>query len=82
MGARPAWFLATALLPPGAPDSLPAAIFNQITSACEALEIELVGGHTEITIGLDRPIIIGAMLGKPRGMRSCAERTSSPATSY
>lgn len=64
MGARPAWFLATALLPPGAPDSLPATIFDQITSACEALEIELVGGHTEITIGLDRPIIVGAMLGE------------------
>lgn len=64
MGARPAWFLATALLPPGAPDSLPATIFHQITSACDALEIELVGGHTEITVGLDRPIVVGAMLGE------------------
>lgn len=64
MGARPAWFLATALLPPGAPDSLAAAIFDQITSACDALAIELVGGHTEITMGLDRPIIVGAMLGE------------------
>jgi hydrogenase maturation factor len=64
MGARPAWFLATALLPPGAPEGLAAAIFDQIIGACDALEIELVGGHTEITIGLDRPIIVGAMLGE------------------
>ncbi len=64
MGARPAWFLATALLPPGAPDALPGAIFDQITAACAGLGIELVGGHTEVTVGIERPIIVGAMLGE------------------
>jgi len=64
MGARPAWVMATALLPPGAPDDLPATIFEQILRAAAALEIELVGGHTEVTMGLDRPIVIGAMLGE------------------
>lgn len=64
MGARPAWFLATALLPPGAPGTLPATIFDQINAACDTLGIELVGGHTEVTIGLDRPIIVGMMLGE------------------
>jgi hydrogenase expression/formation protein HypE len=64
MGARPAWFLATALLPPGAPDALPGIIFDQLTAACTGLGIELVGGHTEVTLGLDRPIVIGAMLGE------------------
>ena len=64
MGARPSWFLATALLPPGAPDSMPATIFDQISAACDELEIELVGGHTEVTIGLDRPMVVGAMLGE------------------
>jgi hydrogenase maturation factor len=64
MGARPAWFLATALLPAGAPDSLPGEIFDDLQSACAALGIELVGGHTEVTIGIDRPMIVGAMLGE------------------
>lgn len=64
MGARPAWFMATALLPPGAPESLARTIFDQLTSACATLGVELVGGHTEITIGLDRPVIVGAMLGE------------------
>jgi hydrogenase maturation factor len=64
MGARPAWFLATALLPAGAPDNLPGQIFDDLQLACAALEIELVGGHTEVTLGIDRPIIIGAMLGE------------------
>ena len=64
MGAEPKWLLATALLPPGAPDTLPAEIFNQLQDACTTLGIALVGGHTEVTIGLDRPIIVGAMLGE------------------
>lgn len=64
MGAHPAWFLATALLPPAAPDALPGIIFDQLIAACAALGIELVGGHTEVTLGLDRPIVIGAMLGE------------------
>jgi hydrogenase maturation factor len=64
MGARPSWFMATALLPDGAPDELPGRIFDQIVEAASALGIELVGGHTEVTIGLDRPIIVGAMLGE------------------
>jgi hydrogenase maturation factor len=64
MGARPAWFLATVLLPEGAVESLAEDVFGQLLSACAALEIELVGGHTEITYGLERPIVVGAMLGE------------------
>ena len=64
MGARPAWFLATILLPEGAAPSLAEAIFEQVLDACQAMEIELVGGHFEITYGLERPIVVGAMLGE------------------
>lgn len=64
MGAKPAWFMATALLPEGGPDDLPLRIFDQIVNAATALDIELVGGHTEVTLGLDRPIVVGAMLGE------------------
>jgi hydrogenase expression/formation protein HypE len=62
-GASPEWFLATVLLPEGAAPSQAETIFEQIRDACAALEIEIVGGHTEITLGLDRPIIAGVMLG-------------------
>jgi len=64
MGARPAWFLATILLPPDAPASLAESIFQQILDACRQMDIELVGGHIEITYRLDRPIVVGAMLGE------------------
>lgn len=65
MGAVPRWFLATILLPETTTTpALVDAIFRQITDACAALDITLVGGHTEITFGLERPIVVGQMLGE------------------
>src|SRR6516162_3969861 len=64
-GARPRWFLATLLLPPGATsESSVEALFADLHAACEELEVVLVGGHTEVTHGLDRPIVAGTMLGE------------------
>ncbi len=64
MGARPRWFLATLLLPPSASEGEAEAIFDQIVEACRSLEVTLVGGHTEVTAGLERPIVVGCMLGE------------------
>ncbi len=64
MGADPKWFMATILLPTTCEPSDVEAIFDQITSACRDLGITLVGGHTEITHDLDRPIVVGCMLGE------------------
>ena len=64
-GARPRWFLATLLLPEGATtDASVEQIFSQVGRACEELEVSLVGGHTEVTHGLGRPIVVGTMLGE------------------
>ena len=64
LGGVPRWFLATVLLPEGAPESLAVDIHEQITRACADLGVALVGGHTEITYGLTRPIVAGQMLGE------------------
>lgn len=64
MGARPAWFLATILLPSGASPALAGDIFEQIVQACRTLDVQLVGGHTEVTYRLERPLVVGAMLGE------------------
>jgi hydrogenase expression/formation protein HypE len=64
-GAIPKWFLATLLLPEKrATAALVADIGDQIVQACRELNVTLVGGHTEITSGLDRPILVGTMLGE------------------
>lgn len=65
MGATPRWFMATVLLPVGqATPALAQSIFEQIGAACAALQVTPAGGHTEITTGLDRPIVAGVMLGE------------------
>ncbi len=76
-GAQPRWFLATLLLPEGCSRQMVESIFGQIDEACQEVGALLVGGHTEITAGLHRPIVVGAMLGEvergclitPRGAR-------------
>ena len=65
MGGTPRWFLATLLLPEGRTGLKEVEeIFFQISGACEELGILLCGGHTEITYGLSRPILVGQMLGE------------------
>jgi hydrogenase maturation factor len=64
-GAIPLWFLATVLLPEkGSDEASVEQILRQMHAACSELGVSLVGGHTEITYGLDRPIVIGQMLGE------------------
>ncbi|MER3404224.1 MAG: hydrogenase expression/formation protein, partial [Chloroflexota bacterium] len=63
-GARPLWFLATVLLAQHSSSEQAREIFRQIEAACRDLGVSLVGGHTEITYGLDRPIVVGCMLGE------------------
>jgi len=64
-GAVPRWFSAVLLLPEeGTDNALVTSIFAQIYDACAALGCTLIGGHTEITAGLTRPIIVGQMMGE------------------
>ena len=67
-GGTPRWLVATVLLPEGASPSLPQAIMRQVLNACAEIGVALIGGHTEVTRGLNRPIIVGTMLGQvPKG---------------
>lgn len=78
LGASPRWLSVTSLLPEG--KTTPALVerqFRELREACKEIGVTLVGGHTEITLGLTRPILVGQMLGvaseagliKPGGMR-------------
>ena len=68
-GATPRFFLPTLLLPAGHADAaLAERIFAQIGAACQALEIVVAGGHSEITPAVNQPVIAGTLLGAaPRG---------------
>ena len=63
-GGTPKWFLATLLVPERFTEAEAEAVFDQILEACRSLNVSLVGGHSEVTYGIDRPIIMGTMLGE------------------
>lgn len=63
-GAVPRWFLATLMLPEGSSESDAEDVFDQIESACAAMDVSLIGGHTEVTSAVDRIVICGTMLGE------------------
>lgn len=64
-GARPLWLLVTLLLPERTTTpSLPEMIMAQVRDASSSLGITVIGGHTEITAGLNRPIAVGTMVGE------------------
>lgn len=64
-GGTPEWFSATLLFPEkGSDPSLVEKIFRQIHHTCLRFKISFIGGHTEITPGLDRLILSGHMIGE------------------
>ena len=64
VGARPIWYLCTILLPPDADEISLRQIMVDVDNAAKGLGIAVVGGHTEVTPGLTRPIISGFMIGE------------------
>ncbi len=64
-GAKPKWFQSTILLPEkNTTEYLIENIFQNIHDTCKSMGVTVIGGHTEITLGLDRPIVIGSLLGE------------------
>src|SRR5574340_804582 len=62
-GAVPAWAMFTVLLPEG--NTTEQGVLDlsaQLSNACRTAGITIVGGHTEITHGLDRPIIVTTLV--------------------
>ncbi|MBP1685824.1 MAG: hydrogenase expression/formation protein HypE [Deltaproteobacteria bacterium] len=63
MGARPAWFQASIIVPPGTSAPAVRRIFRDIDRAARSLGIAVTGGHTEISPAVRHPIVAGDMQG-------------------
>jgi hydrogenase maturation factor len=63
-GADPRWLLLTVLLPAGsASEELVTDLLRQAGDACRELGITLIGGHTEVTDAVTRPVLSTTVLG-------------------
>jgi len=63
MGVVPRWFLATLLFPPATTDEDVERLFTDLRDALAQVGAVLVGGHSEVTDAVRRPIVAGTMLG-------------------
>lgn len=64
MGAKPVGVQVTLLLPEGAEPEDVERIMKEISKACDALGIEVLGGHTEITSRVTAPVLVTTALGR------------------
>ena len=79
MGAEPRWMLATLLLPEEQSTEADVIEINdQLQRACQSLNISLVGGHTEVTHGIDHPIVVGTMIGEVSPEDLITQRGAKP----
>jgi hydrogenase maturation factor len=78
-GADPKWMLTTLLLPEKATSKENLEIItDQLIESTNKYGITIIGGHTEITSGIDRPILSSTMIGTvkkenlitPKGVKS------------
>jgi len=78
-GAEPRYYSVTILLPEAeGTEILVDSIFRQIHQACEGLNISLIGGHTEITYGIDRPILVAQMIGEVQKQKMITTAGAKP----
>lgn len=74
-GAEPIGLLCTALLPENYKESRLKVIMEQYKDACVALGIQPLGGHTELTTAVNRPVLTVTGIGKAK--KGCLTPTSN-----
>lgn len=77
-GAEVVGMLICAMLPPDITEQEIRALMEQIEKTCEELGIQVVGGHTEITDGVVRPILTVTGIGKVKRDKLLATKGAKP----
>lgn len=80
-GARPKWFLCDLLLPENSDAALLEGIMAQADRAAKEVGVAVAGGHTEVTPGLKRPIVVGCMIGVTESKQFVASNGARPGDS-
>jgi hydrogenase expression/formation protein HypE len=62
-GVQPRWFNSIILLPKNSTTELVEKICTQMDKAARQLDVAIVGGHCEVTPGIDHPIVTGCTIG-------------------
>ena len=77
-GGTPKWFFATVMMPPGTTEGDVRDIFDQLGEAAAEIDVQLAGGHTEITATVNQPVVCGFMLGEAPTSRTVSASGARP----
>lgn len=77
-GGTPKWFLATVMMPPGTTEDEVRRVFDQLGEAATEIDVQLAGGHTEITRAVTQPVVCGFMLGEAPTSRTVSASGAQP----
>lgn len=65
LGAAPRWMTVVGLFPAGQTSAADVeGLFAEFRDICTVQGISLIGGHTEITAGIDHPLLVGTLLAE------------------
>ncbi|MDD7403291.1 MAG: AIR synthase family protein [Butyribacter sp.] len=63
-GAEPVGIMTSILLPPGTREIRLRELMQEMERACALLQMEIIGGHTEISDAVNRPVVTVTGIGK------------------
>lgn len=69
-GAEPIGMMITALLPESMEEAELKKMMGEVESACAEINVQLMGGHTEVSPAVNRPVLIVAGTGKAENKAS------------
>jgi hydrogenase maturation factor len=78
MGAEPVGILATLLFPDGVSASTIAELARDIDATARELNVEVLGGHTEVAPGISAPLVVMSGVGKARRDRLLTAAAARP----
>jgi hydrogenase expression/formation protein HypE len=65
-GVEPMWLSVAIFLPPDAEEEVLDVVTSQLDSAARGLGVAVVGGHTEVTTAVTRPLVVATAMGVGR----------------
>ncbi len=76
-GVKPMALMLTILVPPGTSEETLAFIMKQASEEARSIGVDIIGGHTEITSAVNRPLISATAIGKQVKEKVVATRGAS-----
>lgn len=77
-GAEPLGLMVTLLLPPDIKEVDIQNMMREISTACQEMNMDILGGHTEVTDAVNRPVVSITALGKAKREQLVTTKGSKP----